>query len=197
MFEGSSREVRILAQGYPFAPAKQPWLIIALEWGQDRLESHLYGGHYGGRANSGDSFPGEGIRHQFQLQSAPADAVEDGCATRERRKRSRSRPSRGSHPDGHNTAAPAQKTRRLQISDERDIECFYLASFKEMQQDACKIMGKAFVKFVEPRKQSHYPYTKGDIGAPPWWPYTKGDQAVRHKEPDHLRRPGESPCAAI
>lgn len=42
---------------------------------------------------------------------------------------------------------------------------------------------------MEPKKQTHFPYTKGADAAPPWWPPTKGDEHVRHREPDHLLKP--------
>jgi hypothetical protein len=78
------------------------------------------------------------------------------------------------------------------IGDEAEVEKFYSCRFKDMQQSSCKVMGKAFVKLVEPKKQTHHPYTKGDGKAPPWWPPTTGDEnvRVRHKEPDHLLKPG-------
>jgi len=84
----------------------------------------------------------------------------------------------------------AQSTQQqdLKISDDAQVEAFYTTRFKNMQQAACKIMGKAFVKLVEPKKQTHHPYTKGDDKAPPWWPKGTGDDIVRHKEPDHLLR---------
>jgi hypothetical protein len=44
---------------------------------------------------------------------------------------------------------------------------------------------------VEPKKQTHHPYTKGDEQAPSWWPNTTGPNNVRHKEPDHLLKPGK------
>jgi hypothetical protein len=66
-----------------------------------------------------------------------------------------------------------------------------------MQQSACKIIGKAFVKLIEPKKQTYYPYTKGNAQAPPWWPDTKGKGSVRHKEPDHLPKLGEFQYSAI
>jgi hypothetical protein len=78
----------------------------------------------------------------------------------------------------------------LVIGDEAEVERFYFVRFKDMQQSSCKVMGKAFVKLVEPKKQTHHPYTKGDVKAPPWWPDTKGENSVRHKEPDHLLKPG-------
>jgi len=88
-------------------------------------------------------------------------------------------------------AIPIQekKTQALIIGDSDEVTKLYHLRFKDMQQAACKIMGKAFVKLVEPRKQTHYPYTKGAEKAPPWWPLTTGENLVRHKEPDHLLKP--------
>lgn len=80
------------------------------------------------------------------------------------------------------------------IGDDEEVEKFYYQRFRDMQQAACKVMGKAFVKLVEPKKQTHFPYTKGDEQAPPWWPSRNGsNKSVRHKEPDHLLKPGEKP----
>ncbi|ENH70668.1 hypothetical protein FOC1_g10012602 [Fusarium oxysporum f. sp. cubense race 1] len=48
---------------------------------------------------------------------------------------------------------------------------------------------KAWVKAVEPKKQSTHPYTGSDEKAPDWWPKPWGptkEDKVRHKEPDHL-----------
>lgn len=83
---------------------------------------------------------------------------------------------------------PVQRFQELTIGDEAEVTKFYHVRFKDMQQSSCKVMGKAFVKLVEPKKQTHHPYTKGDSKAPPWWP--KGDNYVKHKEPDHLLKPG-------
>lgn len=86
------------------------------------------------------------------------------------------------------TPVPSRKTQTLQIGDSAQVEEFYKTRFKDMQQTACKTIGKAFVKLVEPKKQTHHPYTKGDTSAPSWWPTNKLDidHYVRHKEPDHL-----------
>ncbi|PVH69813.1 hypothetical protein DL98DRAFT_391990, partial [Cadophora sp. DSE1049] len=78
----------------------------------------------------------------------------------------------------------------LSIGNEGEIEEYYLGRFKDMTQSACKIMGKAFVRLVEPKKRTLHPYTKGDERAPPWWPPTSGENSVRHKEPEHLLKPG-------
>lgn len=87
---------------------------------------------------------------------------------------------------------PIQRTQQLRVGDDEEVEKLYAIRFKDMQQWSCKIMGKAFVKLVEPKKQTHHPYTKKEEGAPDWWPRGNGDNKVRHKEPDHLLKPGIS-----
>ena len=77
-------------------------------------------------------------------------------------------------------------------TDEAEVQRFYFARFEDMNQSACKVIAKAFVKLVEPKKQARYPYIEGDIKAPPWWPNTRGESSVRHKEPDHLPKLGVS-----
>jgi hypothetical protein len=91
-------------------------------------------------------------------------------------------------------SVPIQRTQQLRIDDDAKVEDFYAVRFKDMQQWSCKIMGKAFVKLVEPKKQTHHPYTKGDEGAPDWWPkeVKGGEKNMRHKEPDHLLKKGKS-----
>jgi len=100
----------------------------------------------------------------------------------------------GQYPDKSNEEIPvSQPTQRhdMEIGNNNQVHAYYFVRFKDMQQSACKVIGKAFVKLMEPKKQTHHPYTKGDEKAPPWWPNTTGDNCVRHKEPDHLLRPGE------
>ncbi|KAI9050195.1 hypothetical protein LZ554_006336 [Drepanopeziza brunnea f. sp. 'monogermtubi'] len=81
---------------------------------------------------------------------------------------------------------PIQERQQLVIGNEGDVLQYYHRRFREMQQSACKVMGKAFVRLIEPKKQTHHPYTKGNDKAPPWWPSTSGQEGVRHREPDHL-----------
>lgn len=139
---------------------------LARESGQGSLESHIYNKHYSGQSNIEDSLPVKRIRRHSGPQLTSGSTVDDDSAIHEKRKRSSLSPSIRLYPDSHDIATPAQKIRRLVISDKAGVECFYLVRLKEMQQSACKIMGKAFVKFIEPKKQSYYPYTKGDISAP-------------------------------
>ncbi|KAL2205693.1 hypothetical protein CC79DRAFT_1371484 [Sarocladium strictum] len=77
----------------------------------------------------------------------------------------------------------------LDVSDSRAVSGFFERAFTKCQQSACKLIAKAWVKVLEPRKQSTFPYTGGDRGAPDWWPKPWGPlemERVRHKEPDHL-----------
>ncbi|CAK7275487.1 hypothetical protein SEPCBS57363_006711 [Sporothrix epigloea] len=77
----------------------------------------------------------------------------------------------------------------VQISNEQVIWNIYDQRFRGLQQTACKLIAKAWVKLVEPKKQSTHPYTGSDEKAPDWWPKPWGttrDEKVRHKEPDHL-----------
>ncbi|CAK7213253.1 hypothetical protein SCUCBS95973_001738 [Sporothrix curviconia] len=77
----------------------------------------------------------------------------------------------------------------IQISEEQAIWKIYDQRFRGLQQTACKLIAKAWVKLVEPKKQSTHPYTGSDEKAPDWWPKPWGntrDEKVRHKEPDHL-----------
>ncbi|KAL5351007.1 hypothetical protein ACLOAV_004581 [Pseudogymnoascus australis] len=79
-------------------------------------------------------------------------------------------------------------THTIAIGNDDDRNNFYHKCFQDMLQSGCKVMGKAWVKLLEPRKQSTYPYTKGEEKRPPWWPATTGPNQIRHKEPDHLHK---------
>jgi hypothetical protein len=81
------------------------------------------------------------------------------------------------------------RKRPLRIGDKDAVWNFYQQRFRNCQQSACKLIAKAWVKAVEPKKQSNHPYTGKDEKAPDWWPKPWGptkDEKVRHKEPDHL-----------
>ncbi|KAK7751481.1 hypothetical protein SLS62_006566 [Diatrype stigma] len=86
------------------------------------------------------------------------------------------------------TTAPKKGIR---INEKEVVKQFYHDLLKECQQNACKLIAKAWIKAVEPKKQSTHPYTGKDEKAPDWWPRPWGstkDEKVRHKEPDHLLR---------
>ncbi|KAI1460624.1 hypothetical protein F4805DRAFT_465475 [Annulohypoxylon moriforme] len=86
-------------------------------------------------------------------------------------------------------ASSSSLRRKIEIRDEKAVWQFYEERFKSIQQNACKLLAKAWVKAVEPKKQSTHPYTGSDEKAPDWWPKPWGpgkEHRVRHKEPDHL-----------
>ncbi|KAH6702016.1 hypothetical protein BKA61DRAFT_201037 [Leptodontidium sp. MPI-SDFR-AT-0119] len=124
-----------------------------------------------------------GRRHHRKSRSEESDG--DGSVSTKRRRKGYGRQFREKSDEDIPVAQSAQK-QDLVIGDDNQVKDFYINRFKSIQQAACKIIGKAFVKLVEPKKQTHHPYTKGDAGAPPWWPNTTGPNCVRHKEPDHL-----------
>ncbi|KAL5347677.1 hypothetical protein ACLOAV_007086 [Pseudogymnoascus australis] len=87
-----------------------------------------------------------------------------------------------------NRAVPTLPTLTITIGDDAARDDVYLQCLKDIQQNGCKVIGKAWVKLLEPKKQSTYPYTKGAQKRPPWWPAVTGRNNIRHKEPDHLHK---------
>ncbi|OKP00905.1 hypothetical protein PENSUB_7486 [Penicillium subrubescens] len=94
-------------------------------------------------------------------------------------------------PNGSNEMVP------LRIGDTAKVLTYYEGALKHFQQLNCRMVAKAFIKFIEPRKQVRHPYNGGKPPAgsapgttgdpektkPEWWP-----PGVMHKEPDHLRK---------
>lgn len=88
----------------------------------------------------------------------------------------------------------------LEIGDTEKVLAYYETALKHFQQINCRQIAKAFIKFIEPRKQVNHPYNGGKPPAgalpgqkgdpertkPKWWP-----AGVQHKEPDHLKKEGE------
>jgi hypothetical protein len=73
---------------------------------------------------------------------------------------------------------------QVTLSDQAARTAFFELRFGQMQQGMCKTVAKAWIKIIEPKKQTRCPYNKGEEGKPDWWP-----EGVRHKEPDHLMKP--------
>jgi hypothetical protein len=95
-----------------------------------------------------------------------------------------------------NVSANALNVRSIKIQDRDQILKYYTDAFHALQQTNCRLIAKAFIKVVEPKKQARFPYnggkkgpdgTKGDpeLTKPSWWP-----TGVTHREPDHLKKPG-------
>jgi hypothetical protein len=85
--------------------------------------------------------------------------------------------------------SPASGTeyKPLPIGSTAEVTVFLETRFRQLQQLCCKIVAKAWIKVIEPKKQTRYPYNRGEESKPEWWP-----DGVRHKEPDHLMKPGIS-----
>jgi hypothetical protein len=78
------------------------------------------------------------------------------------------------------------------------LQKYYEQAFENLQQTNCRVLAKAYIKLVEPRKQVNYPYNGRKVVAgtcqqfdpemtkPPWWP-----SGVRHREPDHILKSGK------
>jgi hypothetical protein len=93
--------------------------------------------------------------------------------------------------------SPSSPKTMISIKDEDFLRGYYEKGFQNLQQTNCRIIAKAYVKLVEPRKQINYPYNgrkvvagriqqfDPDMTKPPWWP-----AGVRHREPDHLLKTG-------
>ncbi|RAH47227.1 DUF2841 domain-containing protein [Aspergillus brunneoviolaceus CBS 621.78] len=85
-----------------------------------------------------------------------------------------------------------QKT-MLPIRNASILRRYYEKAFEGLQQINCRILAKAYIKLVEPRKQVNYPYNgrkiisgtsqqfDPELTKPAWWP-----AGVTHREPDHL-----------
>ncbi|KAJ5216244.1 uncharacterized protein N7498_002651 [Penicillium cinerascens] len=81
----------------------------------------------------------------------------------------------------------------ISIRDNDFLRRYYERVFQNLQQTNCRVLAKAYIKLVEPRKQLSYPYNGRKVVAgetqmldpgetkPPWWP-----SEVSHREPDHL-----------
>ena len=87
-------------------------------------------------------------------------------------------------PSSRTTMHTAQPGYTLELKDENARTEFIELRFSQLQQVMCKMIAKEWVKVIEPKKQTRFPYNKGDAGKPTWWPAD-----VRHKEPDHLMKP--------
>lgn len=76
------------------------------------------------------------------------------------------------------------RTQRLLLSDKTQVDFYFQSVFCVINQQRCKAIAKAWIKVVEPKKQSKYPYIKGEASKPSWWP-----SDVVHRGSDHLKKP--------
>ncbi|KGO48096.1 Protein of unknown function DUF2841 [Penicillium expansum] len=94
---------------------------------------------------------------------------------------------------GRNLNLTTQQRASISVKERGLLRLYYEKIFQNLQQTNCRIIAKAYIKLVEPRKQVNYPYNGRKIvegrtqqldpetTKPPWWPH-----GVSHREPDHL-----------
>ncbi|KAJ5779839.1 hypothetical protein N7457_007559 [Penicillium paradoxum] len=87
----------------------------------------------------------------------------------------------------------SHQTVSISVKERDFLRLYYEKVFQNLQQTNCRVIAKAYIKLVEPRKQVNYPYNGRKIvegrtrqldpeaTKPPWWPL-----GVSHREPDHL-----------
>jgi hypothetical protein len=85
----------------------------------------------------------------------------------------------------------------LPVKNHALLRKYYERAFQSLKQANCRILAKAYIKLVEPRKQVNFPYNGRKVISgipqqldpettkPPWWP-----TEVVHREPDHLLKAG-------
>ncbi|KAF2755819.1 hypothetical protein EJ05DRAFT_78943 [Pseudovirgaria hyperparasitica] len=83
----------------------------------------------------------------------------------------------------NNLPDPLVPISSISFADRDAVNKFLRKRIHDLQQLALKAVLKQWIKSVEPRKQSKYPYVAGKY--PPWWPSN-----IRFKEPDHLHLHG-------
>lgn len=95
------------------------------------------------------------------------------------------RPVRPRAPSAGRVAANAHQPQHIIVlRNEAERTAFIETRLGQLQQVMCKMIAKEWIKVIEPKKQTRFPYNKGEEGKPGWWP-----KDVRHKEPDHLMKP--------
>jgi uncharacterized protein DUF2841 len=132
-------------------------------------------------------------RRTLDRRHIKADTFEEEPFPYKTRKRARAQVYRRDPDDDEVPVSKTTARKPIKVGQEEELWKFYEQRFKNCQQTACKLIAKAWVKAVEPKKQSNHPYTGSDEKAPEWWPKPWGttrDEKVRHKEPDHLYKKG-------
>ncbi|KAK4661746.1 uncharacterized protein QC763_707300 [Podospora pseudopauciseta] len=118
------------------------------------------------------------------------DEFDHGAASQRRKRPRRARASRSLEEEEVATVTAGSRKTTIMIGDSDVVRAFYERRFRLCHQILCRCIAKAFVKLMEPKKQTNHPYTKGQEAAPRWWPNDYGPNRVllRHKEPDHIKK---------
>lgn len=85
--------------------------------------------------------------------------------------------------------------RQIEVQETEAITAWMREAFAAVQQQACRLLAKEWIKVIQPKKQSTNPYNgkragmenpSPELTKPLYWP-----PSVEHKEPDHLKSPGK------
>jgi hypothetical protein len=143
-------------------------------------------------------------------QLIPCDWQVYRSGRQKRRNKRRKRKSLCREPNEPVDCDSASMTRPVRavipVGDETQMRKYYERAFEAFQQSNCRVIAKAFVKFVEPRKQVKHPYNgrlpalgaqggsrvDPELTKPKWWP-----AGVTHKEPDHLLKEGKKNSGSV
>lgn len=71
----------------------------------------------------------------------------------------------------------------LNLTHKTALHSYIINALKLIRQVPCKAIAKVWIKVIEPKKKTRYPYVKGNCMKPGWWP-----DNVEHREPDHLHK---------
>ncbi|CAG8028392.1 unnamed protein product [Penicillium olsonii] len=100
---------------------------------------------------------------------------------------------RKKHFGGRSLNLSSHQNASISVKEPEILRLYYEKIFQNLQQTNCRVIAKAYIKLVEPRKQVNYPYNgrktvdgrvqqlDPEVTKPPWWP-----TGVCHREPDHL-----------
>lgn len=169
----SSAQDPFLGGWSPMAEAKTPWHATPLAGGSPLTSRSGGVAAAGGAGTSGPQHQplemlGTPYPQQVARMFSPADVPPQSA-------RPGGRPAQSAQP-------PAVRT--ITLRDEAARTAFLELRFTQLQQMMCKMVAKTWIKVIEPKKQTRWPYIKGEEWKPSWWPAD-----VRHKEPDHLMKP--------
>jgi predicted DNA-binding protein (UPF0251 family) len=105
---------------------------------------------------------------------------------------------RKKHFGGRSLNLSSNQNVPISVKEADVLRLYYEKIFQNLQQTNCRVIAKAYIKVVEPRKQVNYPYNgrktvdgrvqqlDPEATKPPWWPI-----GVCHREPDHLPKVGK------
>lgn len=161
------------------------------------------------RLKTSSLYPLESATNPYTVQQLTTETAtnEQGLAD--------ARNEAGSEEDDEEAQGLEEHLHALKVDNTDKVNEYYIEALTSLGQILLKDLLKAWIRLLEPRKQWSYPYiginsardrraesgqqavdneNPGEFTAPPWWPKQDGwrnGTGCRHKEPDHLYKPGK------